>query len=83
MHEYHLIQSVLKTIASKTAGMPGIKKISSIRLTLGQLKMVSKESFSEIFKELSKGTACEGAALDITEVPGDVLVIEDIEAECD
>ncbi|MEI8349134.1 MAG: hydrogenase maturation nickel metallochaperone HypA [Candidatus Omnitrophota bacterium] len=81
MHEYHLIQTILKTISEKTAGMSGIKKISSIRLTLGQLKMVSKESFSEIFKELSKGTMCEGAKLDIEEVPGDVLVVEHIEAE--
>jgi len=81
MHEYHLAESVLKSILEKTKNMPGIKGITLIRLKIGDLKMVSKETFSETFKQVAKGTLCEGAKLDIEEVMGDVLVVKDIEGE--
>jgi len=81
MHEYHLVKPLISTIEAKVKTLPGIKKISRITITLGMLKMVTKEHFAETFKELSKGTVCEGAALDIKEVPGDVLVVENIEGE--
>jgi len=81
MHEYHLAESVLKSILEKTKNMPGIKGITLIRLKIGDLKMVSKETFSETFKQVAKGTLCEGARLDIEEVMGDVLVVKDIEGE--
>jgi Zn finger protein HypA/HybF involved in hydrogenase expression len=81
MHEYHLAQSVLKTIQAKVATMPDIKKVTLIRLKLGNLKMVSKETFSETFKEVAHKTICAGAKLDIEEVMGDVLVVEHIEGE--
>ncbi|MFA6281433.1 MAG: hydrogenase/urease maturation nickel metallochaperone HypA [Candidatus Omnitrophota bacterium] len=83
MHEYHLAESVLKSILVKTKEMPNIKKITSIRLTLGNLKMVSKETFSETFKQVAAKSICADAKLDITEVMGDTLVIEDIEGEYD
>jgi len=83
MHEYHLAQSVLKTIQAKVAAMPDIKKITAIKLKLGNLKMVSKETFSETFKEVARKTICEGAKLDIEEVMGDTLIVENIEGEYD
>jgi Zn finger protein HypA/HybF involved in hydrogenase expression len=61
--------------------MSGIKSITFIRLKIGNLKMVSKETFSETFKQVAKGTLCENAKLDIEEVMGDVLVVKDIEGE--
>jgi len=81
MHEYHLADSVLKSILEKTKDMPNIKKITSIRLKLGNLKMVSKETFSETFKLVAAKTICADAKLDIKEVMGDILLIEDIEGE--
>lgn len=81
MHEYHLAESVLKSIQEKTKNMAGIKSITLIRLTIGDLKMVSKETFSETFKQVAHGTICENAKLDIEEVMGDVLVVKDIEGE--
>ncbi|MDD5583971.1 MAG: hydrogenase maturation nickel metallochaperone HypA [Candidatus Omnitrophica bacterium] len=81
MHEYHLVKSVIKTIEAKTAQLNTIKKISLIKITLGDLKMVTREHFTETFKEVARGTICEGAALDITQVPGDVLIVENIEGE--
>jgi Zn finger protein HypA/HybF involved in hydrogenase expression len=83
MHEYHLIKPLVSTIEDKVKTLPGIKKVTRIKVTLGMLKMVTKEHFAETFKELSRGSVCEGAALDITEVPGDVLVVENIEGEFD
>jgi Zn finger protein HypA/HybF involved in hydrogenase expression len=61
--------------------MDKLKKVTSIKLKLGDLKMVTKESFTEAFKELSKGTICEKAKLDIKETSGDILVVEKIEGE--
>ena len=81
MHEYHLVKSVIKTIEAKTAQLNDIKKVTLIKITLGDLKMVTKEHFAETFKEVSRGTICEGAALDIKEVRGDVFVVENIEGE--
>ncbi|MDD4954797.1 MAG: hydrogenase maturation nickel metallochaperone HypA [Candidatus Omnitrophica bacterium] len=81
MHEYHLAESVLKSIQEKTKDMSGIKSITLIRLKIGDLKMVSKETFSETFKQVAKGTICENSKLDIEEVMGDALVVKDIEGE--
>ena len=81
MHEYHLAESVLKSILEKTKHMSGIKSITLIRLKIGNLKMVSKETFSETFKQVSNGTICANAKLDIEEVMGDTLIVENIEGE--
>jgi Zn finger protein HypA/HybF involved in hydrogenase expression len=83
MHEYHLVQSVLRTVLAKISNTPNIKKITLITLKLGNLRMVSKETFAETFKELSRATICQGAKLEITEVMGDVLVVENVEGEYD
>ncbi|MFA5337592.1 MAG: hydrogenase/urease maturation nickel metallochaperone HypA [Candidatus Omnitrophota bacterium] len=83
MHEYHLAESVLKSILEKTKDMSGIKSITLIRLKIGNLKMVSKETFSETFKQVASATICANAKLDIEEVMGDVLVVKDVEGEYD
>ncbi|MFA5270971.1 MAG: hydrogenase/urease maturation nickel metallochaperone HypA [Candidatus Omnitrophota bacterium] len=83
MHEYHLAESVLKSILAKTKDMPNVKRITSIRLKLGNLKMVSKETFSETFKMVAAKSICADTKLDIEEVMGDTLLIEGIEGEYD
>ncbi|MBU2103365.1 MAG: hydrogenase maturation nickel metallochaperone HypA [Candidatus Omnitrophota bacterium] len=83
MHDYHLVKSVIKSIEEKTSKLEKIKRVTRIRLTLGSLKMVTKEHFTQTFKEVSRGTLCEGARLAITEVPGDVLIVDNIEGEFD
>jgi len=81
MHEYHLVKSLVKSIFEKTSSLKNFKKVTLIKLQLGDLKMVSRESFTETFKEVSRGTICEGATLEIKEVKGDVLLVESIEGE--
>ena len=81
MHEYHLVKSVVNTILEKTAQMQGLQRVTGITLKLGHLKMVTKESFQQVFNEVSQGTVCEGAQLHIEEVEGDQLTIEKIEGE--
>jgi Zn finger protein HypA/HybF involved in hydrogenase expression len=81
MHEYHLVKSVIKSILEKIKDFKNLKKITYIKLKLGNLKMVSKENFEKIFKELSKNTLCEQAKVDIEEVEGDILLVENLEGE--
>jgi Zn finger protein HypA/HybF involved in hydrogenase expression len=81
MHEYHLIKPLVHTIEEKVKSLPKLKRVTRISVKLGILKMVTKEHFSETFKELSKGSICEGAQLDIEEVPGDILFVENVEGE--
>jgi Zn finger protein HypA/HybF involved in hydrogenase expression len=81
MHEYHLARSLVKSILEKTSSIKELNKITRIKIKLGDLKMVSKESLSEAFKEVSKGTLCDGVKLDVAEVKGDILLVENIEGE--
>jgi len=82
MHEYSLVNSVIKSIINKTKDL-NIKKITSIKIKLGKLKMVSKEEFQDTFSFLASNTICEGAKLDIEETDDDILEIENIEVESD
>ncbi|RKY32560.1 MAG: hypothetical protein DRP68_03690 [Candidatus Omnitrophota bacterium] len=59
MHEYHLAKSVLNSVLEKAKNFPGVVSISSIRLKIGNLKMVSSQSFREAFFQLTQGTLCE------------------------
>lgn len=81
MHEYRLAKSVLDSIIEKTKPMVSLEKISSIKLKIGNLKMITPQSFKETFKQIAKGTLCEGASLEIEIVDGDTLLIENIEGE--
>ena len=81
MHEYHLVKSVIESILKKTQNFKNLKKITYIKLKLGELKMVNKQSFQQAFNELSKGTLCEGAEVEIEETGGDLLLVESIEGD--
>ena len=81
MHEYHLAQSVVKSVIDKTKDLSGIKGISRIVVTVGELKMVTAESFRNAFEEAARGTLCEGAQLEVSIVAGDTLSVDHIEAD--
>lgn len=81
MHEFHLAKSVLASIIKKTASLENLKKITSVSLKIGDLKMVTPESFSKTFKEIAKTTICRDTHLDIEIVKGDIFLVENIEAE--
>ena len=62
MHEYHIVEGVVKQILEK-AKASNAKKITSITLVLGELTGFQEESIRVYFENLSKGNILEGAKL--------------------
>ena len=62
MHEYHIVEGVVKQILEK-AKSHNAKKITSVTLVLGELSGLKEESIRVYFDSLSKGTLLEGAEL--------------------
>lgn len=69
MHETHLIQPIIKGI-SEHAHKEGASRVSKVKLKVGALTGVKKESFTETFNMLSKGTILENAQLELIFFPG-------------
>jgi len=67
MHEYPLVQSILKT-ASAHAAEHKATRVSSISLVVGDGSGYVPESIQMYFDILSKGTICEGAKILIKRV---------------
>lgn len=67
MHEYPLVQSVIKT-ASAHALEYKDARVKSIRLVVGDGTGYVPESIQMYFDILSKGTVCEGASIEIRRV---------------
>ena len=68
MHETHLIDPVIKGIAEH-AKKEGGKKVTTVRIKIGQYLGIKEDSFRETFTVLAKGTLVEGAKLEITSFP--------------
>jgi hydrogenase nickel incorporation protein HypA/HybF len=71
MHEYALVQNIIKEILTNLKGrgitLPG--KVKEIYLKVGALEMHSTDAFKQAFEILSKETALEGAAMQLTVLP--------------
>ena len=80
MHESHLIEPIIKGI-SEHAQKEGAKKVTKVKIKVGDLNCVKEESFKETFGVLAKGTALEGAELEITIFPGSVVQVLSFDVE--
>ena len=80
MHEYHLAKSVLESILKKVES-ENIEKVSSVKLKIGTLKMVSSDSFKNAFFQVAENTLCAGCSLDVEIVDGDTVLVENVQAE--
>ena len=80
MHETHLIEPIIKGICEH-AKKEGGKKVTKVKLKIGQLLGVKEDTFSETFKVLSKNTILEGAELEITSFPGTRLEVLSFDVE--
>ncbi|MCD5397584.1 hydrogenase maturation nickel metallochaperone HypA [candidate division NPL-UPA2 bacterium] len=69
MHESHLIEPLIQGIAEQ-AKKEGGRRVSRVRLKVGEFTGVKKDSFRETFSLLSKGTILNDAKLEITFFPG-------------
>ena len=74
MHETHLIEPIIKGI-SEHATREGAKKVTNVKIKVGDLNCVKEESFKETFKILAKGTILEGAEVEIIIFPGTVVQV--------
>ena len=62
MHEYHIVEGVVKQILEKAKNSEA-KKITSVTLILGELSGLQEESIRMYFSNLSKENLLEGAEL--------------------
>lgn len=67
MHEYHIVEGVVKQILEK-AKNSNAKKITKVTLVLGELSGLQEESIRAYFDSLSKENLLEGAELAIKHV---------------
>ncbi len=74
MHEYALVQNVIKEILTNLKGrgvtQPG--KVKELFLKVGALEMHSTEAFQQAFMMLSKETALEGTVIHLAVIPAGV-----------
>jgi hydrogenase nickel incorporation protein HypA/HybF len=68
MHEMALTESVVE-IACEEARKAGAERVTRIALDIGRLSAVVPDAMRFCFEAVAKGTAAEGAALDISEPP--------------
>ncbi len=80
MHESHLIEPIIKGI-SEHAQKEGAKKVTKIKIKIGDLNCIKEESFKETFGVLAKGTILENAELDIILFPGSVVQVISFDVE--
>ena len=68
MHELSITQSIVN-IAVDTAKEHGVQKVHSIRVRIGEYSGIVSQCVQQYFDILSKGTAAEGAVLDMKRIP--------------
>jgi len=68
MHEMAIAQSILD-ITMDTAARSGAKKVTCIKLLIGQMTQVEPEALRFCFSAMAAGSLAAGAELEITIVP--------------
>lgn len=68
MHDYHKAKEIV-AFAEEKACEAGKNKVTKIMVTVGESSGYSPESLLQYFKDVSRGTVCENADLDIRTVP--------------
>ena len=64
MHEYHIVEGIVKQILEK-AKNSGAKKITGVTLVMGELSGLQEESIRVYFDNLAKENILEGAKLTV------------------
>lgn len=70
MHEMALTESVVE-IVSEEARRQGFDRVRVVRLEIGAFAHVEPAALRFCFEAIARGTAAEGAALDIIRAPGE------------
>lgn len=69
MHEYGLMEAVVERALEESRARGGLA-VDRVRIEVGAFALASPESLGTAFEILSRGTALEGAALEIRQTPG-------------
>jgi len=75
MHELALTEQILSTIEARL----GDARIVRVRLRIGRLAAVLPDALRFAFEVCSEATPMAGARLEIDEVSGDELTIQEVE----
>jgi hydrogenase nickel incorporation protein HypA/HybF len=68
MHEYHLVEDIVKKVLESAAQNHAVK-VTKVNLVVGELSGLAESSVRLYFESLSKGTIAEQAKLVITPLP--------------
>jgi len=90
MHEASLAQNIIEDIERRIEEGEIADHVRSVRLAVGRLTAVVPDNLRFLFEVLAKGSALEGARLDIEQVPirarctscGKYFEIEDVYFSC-
>ncbi len=66
MHEMGITQSIVAIVAEQAAG----RKVKRVTLEIGMLSAIMPDAIRFCFDVVAQGSALDGAALDIIEIPG-------------
>ena len=66
MHEMGITQSIVAIVAEQAAG----RKVRRVTLEIGKLSPIMPDAIRFCFDVVAQGSALDGAALDIIEIPG-------------
>lgn len=66
MHEMGITQSIVAIVSEQAAG----RRVTRVTLEIGKLAAVMPDAIRFCFDVVAQGSALDGAALDIVEIPG-------------
>jgi hydrogenase nickel incorporation protein HypA/HybF len=66
MHELSIARSIVAIVGEQAKG----RKVMRVTLEIGKLSAIMPEAIRFCFDVVAKGSALDGAALDIVEIPG-------------
>lgn len=67
MHEYSIVQALLERV-EREAAAHGATRVHAVTVRIGELAGIEVELLRTAYETIRRGTACEAAPLDVTEV---------------
>ncbi|MBU1043528.1 MAG: hydrogenase maturation nickel metallochaperone HypA [Candidatus Omnitrophica bacterium] len=80
MHEVGIAQDIINSVF-KQLEAHDYKRVSKIKLTVGDFNLITQDSLQSCFDLLAENTKAQGAVLEIEQTQGMEIEINHIEAE--
>jgi hydrogenase nickel incorporation protein HypA/HybF len=75
MHEVSLGEAILDAVERRAAG----RKVRRVKVRVGTMHAVVGPALDQGWELVSEGSVAEGSALDVVQVDGEELVLEELE----